>query len=80
MNLDTLYKFFARALFLIALATLSIAFIEHFTNLFGGSIFGQAYTPGRLVELSAALLLFVVAVLLRQIRDVLKKSDSTVLS
>jgi hypothetical protein len=77
MNINTLYQIFARALFFIALAALCLAFIEHFANLFGSSVFNNAYTPGRMVELSAALLLFVITVLLRQIRDVLKKSDSS---
>lgn len=76
MNINTLYQIFARALFFIALGALCIAFIEQFANLLGSSIFNAAYTPGRLVELSAALLLFVITVLLRQIRDVLKKSDA----
>jgi hypothetical protein len=75
MNRNALYRLFARTFFFIAIVTLCIAFLEQFANLFGVSIFREAYTPGRLVELSAALLLFVITILLRQIRNALRKSN-----
>jgi len=69
MNIGNIYKYFARSLFFFALAILAVALIEVAANLLGYTVLRGAYTAGRLVELSAALVVFVIAVLLRQIRD-----------
>lgn len=71
MNIDIFYKTFARVLFFFALAILAVGFIELAANLFGSSVLTGGYTAGRLIEVSAALVVFVIAVLLRQIRDAL---------
>ncbi len=76
MNIGNLYKIFARSLFFVALAILAVSFFEMAANLLGYTILRGAYTSGRLVELSAALLIFVVTVLLRQIRDALTNQGS----
>lgn len=76
MNIGYLYKIFARSLFFVALAILAVGFIELAANFFEYSVLSRAYTPGRLIELSAALVVFVLAVLLRQIRDALKNPGS----
>ncbi len=76
MNIDNLCKIFARFLFFLALAMLAVGFVEIAANLLGYTVLSRAYTGGRLVELSAALLVFVVAVLLRQIRDALANRGS----
>ena len=76
MNIGNLYKIFARSLFFFALAILAVAFIEVAANLLGYTVLRGAYTAGRLVELSAALVVFVIAVLLRQIRDTFTNPDS----
>jgi hypothetical protein len=76
MNIDNLYKIFSRFLFFLALAMLAIGFVEIAANLLGYTVLSRAYTGGRLVELSAALLVFVVAILLRQIRDALANRGS----
>ena len=69
MNIDIFYKYFARSLFLFALAILAVGFVELAASLFGSSVLGGGYTAGRMIEVSAALVIFVIAVLLRQIRD-----------
>ena len=69
MNMTMIYDFFARLFFFLALGMLSVAFIELFVNLSDYTILRGTYNPGRLIELSAALLVFVITVLLRQIRD-----------
>jgi len=69
MNIDVFYKFFARSLFLVALAILALGFVELVANLTGSSVLSGGYTAGRMIEVSAALVIFVIAVLLRQIRD-----------
>ena len=69
MNIDIFYKYFARSLFLVALVILAVGFVELAANLFGSSVLSGGYTAGRMIEVSAALVIFVIAVLLRQIRD-----------
>ena len=77
MNLETVYKHFARTFFMIASVGIAVAFLELIGDYVGFSLTGGAYTAGRLVELSAALLVFVVAVLLRQIRDELRTGQGS---
>jgi hypothetical protein len=72
MNLEFVYEHFARTLFIMASVALAVAFLEWIGGFVGFSLTGEMYTAGRLVELAAALLVFVVAVLLRQIRDELR--------
>ena len=76
MNIDFIYKIFARSLFFIALAVLAIGFVELAANLLGTSVMSGGYTAGRMIEVSAALVVFVIAVLLRQIRDALTSKGS----
>ncbi len=76
MNIDNLYKIFARSLFFFALAILIVGLIEVAASSLGFTVLRGAYTGGRLVELSAALVVFVIAVLLRQIRDAFRNPGS----
>ncbi len=69
MNTTMIYHVFARLFFFLALGILGVAIIEFLVNFFDYTILRGAYTAGRLIELSAALLIFVIVVLLRQIRD-----------
>ena len=77
MNLEFVYKYFARTLFIIASIAIAVAFLEWIGDFVGFSLIGEMYTAGRLVELAAALLVFVVAVLLRQIRDELRTGQGS---
>ena len=72
MKFEFVYEHFARTLFIIASVAIAVAFLEWIGDFVGFSLIGEMYTAGRLVELAAALLVFVVAVLLRQIRDELR--------
>ena len=76
MGLNNIYKYFARSVFLIALATIAVAFLEWCAHFLGASLIGNMYTPGRLIELSAMLLVFVIVILLRQIRDELRTNHN----
>ena len=69
MNITMIYRLFARLFFFLALGILSVAIIEILVNFLDYTILRGAYTAGRLIELSAALMVFVIAILLRQIRD-----------
>ncbi len=77
MNFDSVSRHFARMLFIIAAAAIVVAFLEWIADLLGFSIIGELYDPGRLLELAATLLVFVIAVLLRQIRDGLREGRSS---
>ncbi len=72
MNFESVYKYFARTLFIIASAAIAVAFLERIAYYLGFSIIGEMYKPGRLLELAATLLVFVIAFLLRQVRDELR--------
>ena len=69
MNMTMIFHLFARLFFFLALGMLGVAIIEILLNFFDYTILRGVYSAGRLIELSAALLVFVIAVLLRQIRD-----------
>jgi hypothetical protein len=72
MDLDKLIGSVGRPLFLIALVLLGIAGAERIANVAGYTITRNALTAGRLLEISAVLATFVIAILLRQIRDELR--------
>jgi len=74
MNLSKLNSLGCRLFFVTALALLGIAVLEKAANLIGYTIVGEAYMAGRLFELSTLLVIFVIALLLRQIREELKKN------
>jgi len=76
MNIGNLYKIFARSLFFLGFAILAVGFFEVAANFFGYTVLGDAYNGGRLIEIAAALVVFVIAVLLRQIRDNFANRDS----
>lgn len=77
MTLDFFEKYFGRAVFIAATLTMALAFAEAFARLFGRSLIAWTYSAGRLLELSAILLIFVVVQLLRQIRDQLRAGRET---
>ena len=77
MNLEFVYKHFARIVFILASLGIAVGFLEWIGGFVGFSVTGGVYSAGRLLELSAALLVFVIAVLLRQIRDELRAGQSS---
>ena len=77
MNLELAIRYFSRIIFGMAAVGLVIAIVQLAGRFFGADPFGQWYSAGRLIELSAALLAFVIVVLLRQIRDELRSSQGS---
>jgi len=71
--IDKLSSYFCRTLFGFSIILLALAVVDRFIRLFGWTLSWIAYTPSRLLEISASLLIFVIALLLRQIRENLKK-------
>ena len=66
--IDKLSHYFCRGLFGISVALLVVAVLDRILRSMGWTLSFVDYEPGRLLELSAILILFVVALLLRQIR------------
>lgn len=62
-----------RVCFVAAFALLLIAIVNWFIMLFGWKFTWLSYESGRLFEFSAMLMIVVIALLLRQIRDTLKR-------
>jgi hypothetical protein len=73
MNFNKLSSIASRIVVIGAFVLIGLAAIEYVANLFGYTVLRHAYSTGRLVELAAALLVIVIALLLRQIRDELRK-------
>jgi hypothetical protein len=75
MNYDKFSSILSRIFTFGAFALIALGVIEYLVNLSGHSVPypWQATKPGHLIELAAALVVFVIALLLRQIRDELRK-------
>lgn len=74
MDIAKLNSLVSRLFFAAALVLLGVAALEKAANLAGYTIIGGAYKAGRLFELSTLLVIFVIALLLRQIREELRKN------
>ena len=70
---DSHYSLFSRLFFGVALTMLTVAVWEWILQLFGWTLTWMPYVPGRLFEFAGILMIFVIAMLLRQIRDALRK-------
>jgi len=58
----------SRLFFLAAFALAGLAVWEKLANVLGYTVLRNAYNPGRLLEFSAVVLLFVIALQLREIK------------
>ena len=72
MNKHDILHNSARIVFIGASAAILLAFLELGAQFFGTSLIGNLYPPGRIIELAAALLVLVIAITLREIRDELR--------
>lgn len=70
--INKLTSFFARVFFTVAVILLVVAVIDWFLALFGWHFTWVPYHPGRLLEFSGILMIFVMVLLLRQIRESLR--------
>jgi hypothetical protein len=70
---DKLTSFFQRLFFVVAAILVLLAGLDWIIGLFGWTLSWLPYQPGRLFEFAAILIIFVIATLLRQIRDALRK-------
>jgi hypothetical protein len=69
MDIDRLTSPICRLLFIAAFGLLGLAVLERVVYAFGYTILRETFTAGRLLDLAAVALIFVIALLLRQIRD-----------
>ena len=77
MDLEKLNSIVYRIFFFGSFLLLAIAVLEFVLNRFGYTILlaiGEGYSAGRLLQLVALLLTFVLALLVRQVREELKKA------
>ena len=74
MSFDTLNSMVSRVFFFGGFGLLGLAILEGVVNLFGYTIM-RHYSAGRLLEFAAMLFILVIALLLRQVREELKKGS-----
>jgi preprotein translocase subunit SecY len=72
MSLEWLVSLISRLFFLGAFVVLALALIEKIANTSGYTIL-RMYTGSRLLEVAVVLLVFVIAVQLREIKEQLRK-------
>lgn len=73
MNFNKLASIVSRTVAVGAFGLIGLGVIEYVANMLGYTVLRNASSTGRMIELAAALLVIVIAVLLRQIRDELRK-------
>ena len=73
MNSEKLMSLIQRALFAGSLLVMAGALLERIVNVYGYTILRlPGATPGRLLEIGVILLIVLITLLLRQVRDELK--------
>ncbi len=75
MNLDNLNSVVSRGCFFGGFAFLVLVLVEELLLSFGSSFLAQAYTPETLLNIGGVLFVVVIALLLRQIREELKRRN-----
>jgi hypothetical protein len=73
-------KLLIRPFFIAAFVILVVAIVERVAGIRDLSVTADIYSPGRLLEIAAMLMIFVIAMLLRQVRDELRKRNALVSS
>ena len=72
MKINKISSIIARLFFAGALMLLLLAVWERIANSMGYTVVREVFTASRLIELAVILVIFVIALLLRQIREELK--------
>lgn len=75
MSFESLMSLASRLFFLGAFVLLGASVIERIANGTGYTILPMRFTPGRLLEIAVVLLIFVIAIQLREIRLQLKQGN-----
>jgi hypothetical protein len=70
--MDNMLSPIARITFIVAFVAAGLGILERLLNMLGYTILRGTLTGGRLFEISAILVIFVIAMLLREIRNILR--------
>ena len=70
--MESVTSLMSRLFFVVALGLLALSVFEALANLGGYTVMRGTYSAGRLLEFAALLLIFVMAIVLRQVRDELR--------
>ena len=76
MNKHDILHNSARIVFIGASAAILLAFLELGAQFFGTSLIGNAYAAGRILELSATLLIYVLTVLVWEVLAEIKSRQT----
>jgi hypothetical protein len=76
MNMRTVLHNIARFAFLGGAVAILLVFLELIAQFLGMSLIGKMYSLGRILELAATLLIFVITVTLHEVRADLRASRS----
>jgi hypothetical protein len=74
MNIDGIVSVVCRVFFAGAFILLALGVLERLSFAFVYTLMRGVFSGGRLLEISAVLLVFVIALLLRQVRDRLEST------
>ena len=75
MNLDNLNSVVSRICFIGGIAFLGLVLLEELARWFGSSLIARAYSSETLLNVGAVLFVVVIVLLLRQIRDELRRRN-----
>jgi drug/metabolite transporter (DMT)-like permease len=75
MNYNTVASLVSRVVVIVAAVLIALGLIEAAANVLGYTFIHEEHKPSHLIELGAALTVIVIALLLRQIRDQLRKTS-----
>ena len=70
--MDNMLSPIARIAFIVAFVVAGLGILERLSNMLGYTILRGTFAGGRLFEISAILVIFVIAMLLREIRNLLR--------
>jgi hypothetical protein len=76
MNIDQVISVVCRILFVGGFALFALGVLERLSFALGYTIMRGAFTGGKLIEIGAIVVVFVIALLLRQIREELKATTA----
>ena len=75
MNTTKIYSVVCRIFFATAFLLFALSVLDKLLTLAGNNLLGGLYTAGRLFEFATLLMIFVIALLLREIREALKLNN-----
>jgi hypothetical protein len=75
MNYDRLTSVLYRIFAVASIVLIDLAVLEALANAFRYTVVGETYRPGRLVEFAAMSAVLAIPLLLRQIREELRKGE-----